>query len=628
MFRNLFFLLFFHILSFLSFGQKFIATLDKNQVAVGEPFVLTYQLQGIGGSQFRAPNLDADAFEVVGGPNLANKISIINGQMTRATEITLVIAAHKNGKFTIPPATIQIAGLSVPSNSLSLTVSGTSSGHSNSPVPNNVIPTIPTPPAPADNTQTQQLKDNIILRAEPDKKTVYVGEPVIVTYRLYKRERIAPGTRMSMPSFEGFWMEEMPTRDTGRVANLNGKPYECFEMRKLMLFPQKPGQLVIPELDVQTEVYLKTSIFDLQMPSIDDVIKGRWNPGAMSSVPFVAKSSPVSLEVKALPETGKPANFSGLVGQFALSTELSNKNTKTDEPIHLKVTISGNGNLKMVEAPKLDLPEGWEAYQPEKEEKIVASADGQDGSIIFDYTLVASKTGSFALPPVKLHFFNLAKERYDSLQSPTFSVAVAQGEISAADSTQMAENAQENLPILSASWAKYLLGILLALGLLVGLYYNREKIRLPQIAIKSKTNQSLNSTENTPSSAIKDKQETKPESITKRILPTIENPDFYTLCLAFVKQEIQDKLYLPTHFTNTEIEATFRKNGIPQSYLTSYQKIVESCQSALYAQIAPTVEKQQLLSAIVQWKKDLDAISIKRPEFAKEVVDEWFFSGE
>lgn len=628
MFRH--FLLFLFFLSTYSFllGQKFTATLDKNQVAVNEPFVLTYQLEGMGGSQFRAPSINDEELEVVGGPNLTNKIAIVNGQMARATEISLVIVAKKNGKFTIPSATIVSGGKTIPSNPITVNVTGMA--RSTPPaVPSQ--PQVPTQtPQNTDNEVASKLKENIILRAELNKKSVYVGEPVLVNYKLYKRERMAPGTRMSMPSFEGFWMEEVNTRNQGVLANLNGKPYECFEMRKLMLFPQKSGQLTIPELDIQTEVYLKTNPFNFQMPSLDDVLSGRWQGGGVASIPYIAKSEPVILEVKPLPEAGKPANFSGLVGQFALATELSHKNTKTDEPIHLKVTITGNGNLKMVDAPKLDLPAGWEAYEPEKEEKIMINDEGQEGTITFDYTLVASQVGDFEVPPVKLAFFNLEKERYDELASPSFKVHVIQGEISQSDSTDKANAEQANASESTFNWKKYLLALLLFVGIV---YFFQKKKQFIFNAFASKTEKS--STKNIPTSQDiafnkeGEKLSVNPiESAPKLALPHIDSPDFYQNCIAFLKQEMNQKFAFPHTILLQDIVQFFSKESLPSQTLDTYKQLLQACETALYAPNVVPVEKQGLLQSILAWKKELSLLSYQAKENALTMEDEWYFSKE
>lgn len=599
------------------FAQSFTASIDKNPVALGEPFVVTYQLEGADGQRFVAPSLE-DGLTLIGGPNSSKKIMSINGRMNVATTYTLVLTAEKNGKLRIGSASVLVNGKPFTAEPLIVDVRGMARTPNTPSSPPAYNPPPASVPQAAD--ESAKLKENVILRAELSKTKVYQGEPVLVSYKLYKRVRMAPGTRMSMPAFDGFWLEELRDTEPGKVVSLNGKQYECFEMRKLLLYPQRAGRLVIPQLDVHTEVYLQDNPVMPQFPSIDDLISGRWQGGGYQSQPYVAKSEPVNLEVMPLP--ADPAgNFSGLVGEAGLQTELSNKRVETDEAVHLRLTFSGSGNLKMMAAPKLNLPEGWEAYEPEKEEKITVNAQGQSGSITFDYTLVASKAGSYKLHPLRLSYFDLDKGSYVELDAGEFEMEVRQGANPTADSTAQAQakDSQNSVweSLSKTHFWQYSLGIVALLFVVGFVLLNHKELATYLAGFKpQRQKKQLTESHNKP---------INPPSPQK--LPSPAQADFFSQLNRYLSEKRKQAFSTQLELSDAEWKKICWEHELPYTVCEEYLHLIELCRQNAYAPIKSDADRQALLERVRKWEQSV-ATNKTKAVLTENPEDEWYFSKE
>jgi hypothetical protein len=366
-------------------------------VEVGEQFMVNFTLNARP-SSFNPP--DMKDFNVLSGPNQSTSSSfqIINGKSSQSITITYTyyLQASNPGTFTIQPATAVVNKNEYSSNSLSIEVIG-------------------------EKSQTQQVpQEELFVRVITDKTSVYQGEHIIATIKLYTRLNISGFGTSEMPDFADFWTKdiETPTQINLQRESVGGVIYNTGIIRKVILFPQKSGDITIEpfklETYVQQQVKTSRSIFDdFFGPSYTNVSK-------------MLESRPVVINVKALP-AGKPAEFSGAVGSMNMESEIDKTNSITNDAVTIKIRIKGNGNLNLIEAPKIDFPPDFDTFDPKISSNINNSASGQTGSKTFEYLLIPRHAGNYRIPPVVFSYFDLNKKQYQTLTTSEFKISVAKG---------------------------------------------------------------------------------------------------------------------------------------------------------------------------------------------------------
>jgi hypothetical protein len=380
-------------------------------VEMGEQFRLTYTLNARP-SSFNPPDLTD--FYVLSGPNQSTSTSfqIINGKSSQSITVTYTyyIQATTVGTFTISPANAVVDKKEYTSNSVSIEVVGEQKS------------------APPDqdqetpSTQPQQLTDDeLFVKVLVDKKTVYQGQHLIATIKIYTRLPITGFGSSEMPDFHGFWSQdiESPTQINLQRENVSGVIYNTGVIRKVLLFPQKNGEITIDPFKLETYVrqQLRTprSIFDdFFSPSYTNVSK-------------ILVSEPVKINVKSLP-SGQPSTFTGAVGSMNINASIDKSNVKTNDAITLRFVVSGNGNLKLIEAPKIDFPPDFDTFDPKVSTNIQNTSNGQTGNKTFEYLLIPRHAGNYRIPPVSFSYFNPGKNDYYTLQTSEFRIAVEKGE--------------------------------------------------------------------------------------------------------------------------------------------------------------------------------------------------------
>src|ERR1051326_8554636 len=369
--------------SFSGMGQdvRFSASASKTQVAVGEQFQVSFSLN-TSGNGFRGPMFDN--FTVLAGPNQMTSMSIINGSMSQELSFSYVLAAVKEGTFTIGAASISVGGRTVKSNSLTIEISKN--------------------PVSANNgggTVTSN-GESMFLRTVVSRQKCYQGEYLLVTHKVYARDAIIGFRDLDYPAYDGFWsqvIEETKQNIQLTKENIDGKEYFVAVLRQAVLFPQRSGSLEIKPMSVEMVVRQKG--------------KGTGDPyfDSFFGVPYKdvnvkVKGISAKVEVLALPDHNKPLDFSGSVGTYALSAKIDKEKVKANDAINLSLTISGKGNLKLVSPPKIDLPEEIETFDPKSADNISIGAGGMNGSRTFEYVLIPRHSGEYIINVAPFSFFH------------------------------------------------------------------------------------------------------------------------------------------------------------------------------------------------------------------------------
>lgn len=382
-------------------------------VEAGEQFRLTYSLNAKG-SDFQSPAFEG--FSVLTGPNVSSSssIQIINGKMTQSSSYTYnyILVAYQPGKFNIPAATIKVDGKEYSSNGLTIEV-----------VKGEAQPTASNPSSSGSNSSAPATVDgsgDVFVTISTDKKSVYQGDKIIATIKLYTKVDIGSFEDYKFPAYSGFWSQDLdaPTQLSFQRENVNGKVYSVALLKRSLIIPQRSGEITIDPftatVGVRTQVRSNNPF--------DDFFGGSYRTTTKN-----ISSKPVTIDVKPLPGN-KPVGFDGAVGSFQLSSDLSADHVKANEAITLKIKITGTGNLKFISAPKVDFPPDLEVYDPKTTLNSKVTSEGPTGNVTFDYLFIPRFAGTFRIAPVTFSYFDINTKTYKTLTTPEYNITVDKGE--------------------------------------------------------------------------------------------------------------------------------------------------------------------------------------------------------
>lgn len=387
-------------------------------VAVGQQFRLTYEVNARS-ENFRTPNLTG--FNILSGPNLSSSssVQIINGSVTQSVNntYTFILVAQKEGKYTIPPAAVDVKRKKYDSNPVDIEVvkgnanaqSQGQSGQQQTRQQTNI-------------PQNEISDQDIFVRISVDKKNVYQGQHITATLKIYTKLSLQGFENVSFPKYKGFWTQEIPTPDQISLnqENVNGVIYNVGILQKILLYPQQTGELEIEPLVVDAVVAQQVR---RRSRSVFDDFFG----SGFQRVPVNLESKPVTINVKPLPEN-KPESYTGAVGSMKMYAGIDADSVKANEAITLTVKITGTGNLKLVDAPKINFPPDFDVYDPKVSTNIKNKESGSSGSKTFEYLFQPRHAGQYRIPSIKFSYFDVNSKQYKTLSTNEFKISVERGE--------------------------------------------------------------------------------------------------------------------------------------------------------------------------------------------------------
>ncbi len=415
------------ILSPYLWAQSFTASTDVNPVGQNDQFQINFIFEAANINSvknFSPPSFSN--FRVLSGPNQSTSMQIINGVSSASLTLSYVIMPTSIGTFTIGSASIQSEGQTYTTQPLKITVVKGSSKpkNDNSPAVSN-----------------EEIAKNLFIRASLDKSRVYQGEQVTVTYKLYTRLNIAAQMSVDkLPQYQGFWAEEIttPTNIGFTTEVVDGKQYRVGLLKRAALFPTQTGKLEVTPLQLTIPVQIEKK---RNSNNIWDDFFG--DPfGRAQVIEYSAKSNTLKVDVMPLPENNKPASFKGAVGRFDFSASLDKSVTKTNEPVSLKMKINGTGNIKLLDFPSFELPNGVEKYDPKVDEQINRTGI-ISGSKQAEFLLIPRIAGSREIPPIEFSYFDPAKRSYQTIKSKSFNLKIEQGQNVASDNNSDQQSVQQ-----------------------------------------------------------------------------------------------------------------------------------------------------------------------------------------
>jgi hypothetical protein len=263
-----------------------------------------------------------------------------------------------------------------------------------------------------------ELGKNVFIKVIVDKTKVRLGEQITAIYKLYSRIPMQAALS-KLPSLNGFWTQDFELlKDQNQkpvLETVNGVQYQTFTVKKSALFPQQTGILTLDAAEAKGVARLTQRTND------------PFSPYSAKDVQINIKSAPVSITVTPLPEKDKPQNFSGAVGNFSISSKIDKTQLSTDETINLTINIAGSGNLKLIQAPQLQLPNGLDVFDPQIIDTITGRSTTISGNKIITYAIAPRIAGDYVIPAVAFSYFNSDKNTYTTLYTQPFKIHVTAG---------------------------------------------------------------------------------------------------------------------------------------------------------------------------------------------------------
>ncbi len=377
---------------------KFDATVSKATLGINETLRVDFTMND-DGDNFQPPSFEG--FKVIGGPSQQISQTWVNGRGSYSKAYSYYLLPLQKGNLVIKPATIEINRQIYKSNPVKVTVT-------------NAIP------KPRDPNQAPAISADTELHmvAEVSKTNPYVNEPITVVYKLYFSHNIGLSDyrEVAKPKFNDFWSQNIEIKQfVDDQTTYNGESYRSVIFKKVVLYPQKAGKLTLDPFAMD---------FDVQLPT------GRRN--IFGEMQIVEDSKTVSsgtktINVKPLPEAGKPIDFSGAVGKFSFKATPSKTSLKSGESLNLDISVSGTGNLKLFTLPKPEVPSALEMYDPEHNENVQVPLSGMTGSISDSYSIIPQFKGKYPIKPMRFSYFDPSARSYKTIVSPEIMVDVLEG---------------------------------------------------------------------------------------------------------------------------------------------------------------------------------------------------------
>ena len=506
------------------------------------------------------------------GPSRSVQNQNINGVETNTITFSYILMAGKEGTFNIPGATIVADGNNYTSNSVTVKVlpPDQSAGTGNSNSSNN-------------QAGTKITNNDLFITATASKTTVYEQEAILLTYKIYTQVNLT-GLHGDMPDLKGFHTQEvdLPSQKQWTLEHYNGRNYNTTVYSQYVLFPQQSGKLEIPSITFEGTIS--------QMVASADPLDAFFNGGSFVNVKKNIVTPKLSINVKELP-AGKPAYFSGGVGEFSISSSISTQELKTNDAVTLKLVISGTGNMKLINTPEVGFPQDFEIYDPKVDNKFNLTRSGLSGNKVIEYLAIPRHAGTYTIPPVEFSYFDLKSQTYKTLKTDAYTLNVAKGE---GNSDQVVANFtnKEDLKVLGkdiryiktgevvlskkddylfgsfAYWLWYLVPMVLFIVFLV--VYRKQAMENANVA-KVRTKKA-------------NKVATKRMKLAGKLLSDKNIAAFYDEVLNALWGYISDKLHIPvSQLSKDNIEEELTRYGVADDLIKSFINTLNECEFARYA---------------------------------------------
>lgn len=574
----LFFILISTVIGAWADGITFTANAPEVVVS-GDQFRLSYTINSQKVRDFRAPSIQG--FEVLMGPSRSTQSStqIINGNVTSTSTITFtyILMAGKEGTYKIPGATIVADGNNYTSNSVEIKVLPPDQSSSNAGSGSSAR-------SSRNQANSGKITDKeLFMTATASKTNVYEQEAILLTYKVYTQVNLT-NLRGDIPDLKGFHTQEveLPNQKTFTLEHYNGRNYNTTIWRQLVLFPQQTGKIEIPSVTFEGTVS--------QMVASADPFDAFFNGGNYVNINKNIVTPKLTIDVKELP-AGKPANFSGGVGEFTLSSSINTQELKTNDAVTIKLVISGTGNMKLINTPEVGFPQDFEIYDPKVDNKFNLTRNGLSGNKVIEYLAIPRHAGTYTIPPIEFSYFDLKSQSYKTLKTGAYTLNVAKGE---GNSDQVVANftSKEDLKVLGQDIryiktgdtqltkkddyffgsTSYYLWYIVPLALFIAIMVINRKQAMENANVAKVRTKKAN------------KVATKRMKNAGKLLAEKKSEAFYDEVLKALWGYISDKLSMPvSQLSKDNIEEELQKHQVADELIKEFINNLNECEFARYA---------------------------------------------
>ncbi len=390
-----------------SVAQIISAQVSSKRVQVGVPFEYSVVFT-VNTGNFSPPTFKD--FDVVSGPNQSSSYQYVNGVTSQQIVISYGLVAKHEGKLAIGPAGTNYNNQKVETAAITIeAVKGNVNNASNS-------------------NDDQQYGNKIgggdlFIRTGLSKSKCFVGEQITITQKVYCRYQIIGFQKFSQPTYDGFYSQAQESTSKGQLGteNVDGVNYYTFELFRTIATANKAGKIALTPIEGEVVIRKQTNA------KPRTIFEQFFGGASYEDTPINTKSKTSIIEVMPLPETGKPESFNGAVGNFNYKVDVTRKELKANEAFNLKISINGKGNIKLIDAPKLPLPESFESYDPKISETTTSKT--------FDFLVIPRMEGEFSLNNIDFSYFNIDTKKYVTLPSGEIKINVLPADQSSASAT-------------------------------------------------------------------------------------------------------------------------------------------------------------------------------------------------
>ncbi len=564
------------IVCVLAMRAQNITVSAPSNVSTGENFRISYTINAQDIDDFRAANIPA-GLEIIAGPYTSRQSSfqIVNGHTNSSSSITFTytLYAEKAGSYTIGGARARVGGHNLVSRAIHLKVTGISRKNGNA------------SPNMHDEDVDMQMRDagtkisgnDLFVKVSANKKRVHEQEPILLTYKVYTTVGL---TQLDgkMPDLTGFHTQEvkLPVQKSFHIEKVNGRNYRCVTWSQYVMYPQMTGKLSIPSITFKGIV--------VQQNRSVDPFEAFFNGGS-GYVEVKREIVAPGLTVQVDPLPAKPADFSGGVGKFTISSQVNHTTVKAGTPVSLRVVIGGNGNLKLLKQPSVTLPKDFDKYDPKITDKTKLTANGIEGNMIYDFLVVPRNQGTYEIPPVSFVYYDTASEGYRTIKTSPIVLTVLKGDGKPSSVDDYSEAKPEDIQPLklgtnvtsysgdilfgSASYWAYLLLPFVVFVILLVIFRKRA---MENANIVKKKGKKAN------------KIATKRLRIAYRLMQEGKQSDFYDEVLRALWGYVGDKLNIPVEKLSREnISEKLIEHAISTNTIERFISALDECEFERYA---------------------------------------------
>jgi hypothetical protein len=556
-------------------AQSSLVVQAPGQVVQGRNFTVTFRLVNAEGSVSQGPELKGCVLRY--GPALSTMESheFINGKSSSTVirDYSFTYYAEKAGTVTVPSISVSSGGKTLKSQPKTITIlppdksaqqdSRQSAGNG----------------APAQNAGQGTVKkispNDLIVTVTLSKNHIYEQEAVIATIKVYTKHNITSFRATTLPSFDGFLSEELEVKEQPKLEHFRGDNYYSAVLKRCLLYPQKDGTLTI-----------NSGRYDVTLETYEEISNGFFITRRPIEQNITTVSNKVSVNVSPLPKP-QPADFSGAVGKFSVSTSLEPQTLRTNEAATFSYVVKGTGNIKYLKTPDLDFGPGVEEYDPESESDAHFTGSDMSGTFTATYTIVPQQVGEFNLAASKFVYFDPEKRQYVSLDIPAYNRRVAKGTATAATAVQQTgidksmddilyikplkkgELVDEHIRTFNTS-LYWLLYALVAAALITTIVVYRRQLKLNADVAGRRT-------------ARANRVANKRLKLARNEMQRHNNDAFYTALSAALWGYISDKLGIPSSaLTRDNVSEKLAEAGASEELIEKTINVIDDCEMARF----------------------------------------------